>query len=262
VNFTLIVVFFIGEPYLVWAGEKPIGKVIAIIGTVEYQRGPAEPVARSGEGEVLPVSLPSWQPVKARQEVFASDTFRTSRKSRLRILFEDRSLLALGPGAEMKVKSYLYKPEDKLRQGVIGVAHGLSMYIINKEQDNPDSSFKVVSPTANITARGTHGYLSISEFKTLVANKAGSVWFQNADPAIQEQVIVGAMMRSIIESGKPPTQPQPFTPAELNIIRQMVLGWITSKFGEKPGEGSSVEEAFTEEFEPFDDAGADSCTSG
>jgi len=239
--------------------EKSVGKVIAIIGSVDYLSGENEPVAETEAGQVRKVSLPAWQKVGRRQPVFTQDQFRTSRKSRLRVLFEDSSLMALGPNAKMKVAHYLYKPEEKLRESVISVAHGLSMYIVNKSQTNKNSSFKIVSPTAAMSARGTHGYMSVSGKKSLIANVAGSVEVINSDLSVVGKVVVGAMMKTIVEKGQPPTPPEPLTAAEMKIINNVVIGLANS---EDSTEEENKKKASEEEYDEFEDEVLDSCTSG
>ena len=254
------VVLFLFVPGFSFAEEKPVGRIIGIIGTIELLVG--EPVAQAKKGEVQQASAEVWEKVKKKQPVFTKDTFRTGRKSRLKILFEDKSLMALGPKTRMSVESYLYKPEDKLRQGVINVAHGLSMYIVNKSQKNKKSSFRIVSPTGNLAARGTQGYISASPDKTLIANQAGTVSVSNSDPnvgmerksnwfefeegfeplfttaAFDEntdlfaqapgggEVAVGAMQKTSILQGQPPSPPVPLTPGELQAIRNVVLAKV------------------------------------
>ncbi len=247
------------------AQEKPVGKIISIRGTVEILV--SEPVAEVKKGEVKKVAAEVWQKITKKQPVYAKDTFRTGRKSRLKILFEDKSLMALGPRTKMSVESYLFKPEDKLRQGVINVAHGLSMYIVNKSQKNKKSSFRIVSPTGNLAARGTQGYISATKDKTLIANQAGTVEVSNSDPNVgleqksnwdgQEPVFttagyeeidffaqgpgafgmpMGPMTKSTILQGLPPTPPVPLTLAELTVIRNVVL----ARIGVTPGDRALV----------------------
>jgi len=81
-----------------WAeDEKPIGTIIGIIGTVQMKTGGApEPVAKSkptpGKLQIKPVSFEpdsAWQAAKFKQEVYASDNFRTKRGSRLKIKVHD-----------------------------------------------------------------------------------------------------------------------------------------------------------------------------
>ncbi len=245
------------------AGEKSIGKVIAIIGTAEFNSGSSSDLVSEGpSGMIKKVSLPPWEKIQPQQLVYPSDEFRTGRKSRMRILFEDKSLMALGPNTELKISSYTFDPAYNLRQGVINIAHGLSMYIINKEQIHPDSHFKIVTPTANMAARGTHGYMSVSELKTLIANQAGFIRVLNMDPTVFGDIIIGPMTKTIIRTGEPPSEPQPLTSAEQDLIEQVIMGWPGSRYREKPRKGSDVVDSLEEEYDLFEEDGSDPCTSG
>lgn len=178
VFFVLFVfVFGIGS-VSVFAEESPVASVLSIRGNVEYLAG--GPVASEGkEGDVKAVSLGSWGKASVSQPVFLNDKFRTVGKARVKILFVDKSMIALGPNSEFEVKKYVFDGSSKLRQGVVSVAHGMAMYIINKSQTNKDSSFKIVTPTANIAARGTQGYVRVTEEATYVGNEAGAVDTEN-----------------------------------------------------------------------------------
>ncbi|GEM_PF-2109201 len=211
--------------------EKPVGTIIGIIGTVQMKEGGAsEPVAKSTPGKlsIKTVSLDSgnWSAAKFKQEVYASDEFRTKRGSRLKIKFKDNSLLALGPNSKMSIGSYKFNKEKKLRQGLIKVASGLSMYIINKSQKNEKSNFKIVSPTANLSSRGTFGFVSSSATKTIVANKTGAMAASNVDPNVAGSQLVGANSVSTIPQGQAPSVPQTMSNSNFNSISTVVLGRI------------------------------------
>ncbi len=240
-----------GLSHVAVADENPVGKVIAIIGSVDYLPVENVPVAENQAGQVRKVSLPAWQKVAPRQPVFTQDQYRTSRKSRLRVLFDDSSLMALGPNSQMKVAHYLYKPEEKLRESVISLAHGFSMYIVNKSQKNEKSYFKMVTPTAVMSARGTQGFISGSNNSSLIANVVGTVEVTNSDPSVVGMVSLGAMMKTIVAKGLPPTPPQPLTLAELNIIEKVVLGMSQSKNAD-----GSLD---YEEYQEFEDELLESC---
>ncbi len=287
------VLIFFGGPSLGLAQtDEPVGKVIGIIGTVEFRSGEAEPVAEAEPGEVRPAAFEVWQKVEFHQPVFAQDQFRTASKSRLKILFEDESLIALGPSTRFSVESYLVDEEDKLRQGAVHLLHGLSMYVINKKASkNRKSLFKIVTPTANIASRGTQGYISASANSTLVANQAGTILTENVDPLVSGQEELGPMTKNRIPRGQPPTEPTPLTPEEVNLIRDVILanlGGTTAPPGSEPlievqegepseeeDQTSGVDEGFFQEFEglaelfteeyseindPFVDTQAESCT--
>ena len=137
-----------------------------------------------------------------------------------------------------------------------------------------------MTPTANLAARGTQGYIGVTPGKTLVINQAGQVFVGNIDPTVIGEVIVGPMMKTVIFEGQPPQPPVPLTQTELNLIRQIVLGNIgasgTTPAGESPlitieGEEAEdedgvieefgTEDDFAEFFEPFDPEYVESCSN-
>jgi len=248
-------------PGQIFAAENPVGKIIGLIGTIEYLPAGSEPVAEAKPGEIQKVSFEKWEKVKFHQAVYPKDKFRTSRKSRLKILLSDNSLIAMGPNSEVKVESYLFNKKDKLRQGVIGMAYGLSMYIVNKSQTNKNSSFRIVTPTANIGARGTQGYTSASERNTFVANLFSSVETSNINPEIRGMVILHENEGNNIPKDEPPTPAKPLTPETMEQINIMVMGLRAIAPGKSTGftqeflaasEGDLAE--FFEENIPFSDS--------
>ena len=215
------------------AEDKPVGRILAVIGTVKYFVAKDSSASRGTPGEVKRVAFEPWQNVKKRQPVYATDQFRTGRKSRLKILFSDNSLMALGPGAEMTVTAYRTQPESKFRQGVVDVKRGLAMYIVNKSQNHKKSFLNIITPTANIGARGTQGYIASSDKKTLVANQAGAVGVKSSDPDIDVQVNVGSMMKTVVRAGAPPVTPRPLSENELTTFRNFVVGDLAFSGGSK-----------------------------
>jgi len=254
--FTVLALFcFFLIPSSLLANEKPVGLVIAVTGTIEYRTGTSPSVAAKDSPQIQKVSFSPWSKVKFRQPVFASDEFRTARSSRLKIKFEDNSLMALGPNSNMKVESYIYKPSQKLRRATINVAKGLAMYIINKSQKNKKSRFKMVSPIGNVASRGTHGYVGVFTDRTIVANQAGTVETSNVDPNVTGQQLVGPMKKNQIRQGEPPTPPTDLTTTEVRAIRTQIIGRVGVSSQAGPGEKPLVEvEEKTEEKEEKEDS--------
>lgn len=236
------------SPGLIFAGENPVGTIIGISGTIEFQSAKGEPVAEVNLGEVQRVSFGNWEKVQFQQPVYARDIFRTARKSRLKILLVDKSLIALGPNSEMKVQSYIFNKREKLRQGVIGLVRGFSMYIINKSQTHKKSRFEMVTPTANISARGTHGYVAFSAKNTFTANKAGKVLTSNVNPVIPGVVELREFMGNNVPVNGPPTEAVTLSPATMKNIANLVMGLMdTTPGGGESGGGSLIEVQDSEE---------------
>ena len=240
---------------LIFAGENPVGTIIGISGTIEFLSADGEPIAEANPGEVQQVSFGKWEKVQFQQPVYARDKFRTARKSRLKILLADQSLIALGPNSEMKVQSYIYNKQEKLRQGVIGLVRGFSMYIVNKSQTNKKSSFKMVTPTANISARGTQGYVAFSANNTFTANKVGKVLTSNVNPDIPGVVELGALMGNNVPANGPPTEAKPLSPGTMKNIGNLVMGLMDTTSGGGQSGGDSLIDVQGSEEDGGQDAG-------
>jgi hypothetical protein len=209
------------------AEEKPVGMIIGVTGEILYRSTTDTPVASKDKlGETKLASFSPWEKVKFKQPVYAKDEFKTSKRSRLKIKFSDNSLMALGPNSKMEVSKYVYNKKKNLRQGVMKISYGLSMYIVNKTQKNKKSNFNLISPTANLAARGTQGYVSSSDKVTYLANQAGAMDSSSSDPNIKGSQTVGAMKKNSIEAGKPPTVPTDLTNNDLAAVRNVVMGQI------------------------------------
>ena len=219
-NFALFccLALWAAHPIEVAAQEKPVGKIVILTGAVDFRSSGSVPLADNSPGDIQPVAFTPWGKAKRLQEVFAADEFRTSRRSRVKILFSDNSLMAVGPNSRLKILSYLYKPEEKLRRGTMDVKRGLYMYVINKSQNNKDSEIRIVTPTANIAARGTTGFLSVSETTTIVANEIGTVEVSNIDPTVLGTVSVGTSQLTRVRQGEPPTPPETIAPDQFAAV--------------------------------------------
>ena len=142
----LVAVALLVVPANAWAEKKPVGHIIAIIGSAEYLPGEGELVAEAQPGQVVPVSLTPWRKVRPKQLVYATDEFRTGRKSRLRILFEDSSLMALGPNSKGRLA------DDIVAPGPWPERHGLAALVF--AGNFPALVHPVVSASARAVPRG------------------------------------------------------------------------------------------------------------
>jgi hypothetical protein len=86
-----------------WAEEEPIGKVIAISGKVEFATY-EQLQGQEKKGLMSLVKFSPWEKTEFQQLVYARDAYKAKRRSRLKILFNDNSLIALGPDSTMTVE--------------------------------------------------------------------------------------------------------------------------------------------------------------
>lgn len=242
-----LLLFSLVVPLAVFVDDKPVGQIIGVVGSIQY-RTAQTPVAKLKDGsKVQKVSFSPWKKVKFKQKIYASDEIRTAKNSRLKIKFNDNSLIALGPNAKMEVERYLFQKDEKLRQGLVSVSQGLSMYIFNKSQNNKKSSFVIKSPSGNLVARGTHGYVAVTADRTLIGNRAGAVLTTSSDSNIKGRVRVGAMQKTVIQRGKPPTPAITMSRAEVNLFDTLVTGSNSAAFKSRKGKKSLIDVEETED---------------
>ncbi|MGH9894636.1 MAG: FecR domain-containing protein, partial [bacterium] len=141
-------------------------------------------------------------------------------------LFEDDSLLTVGPDSRVEVNEYLYDPNRDLRSTVISLGKGTLRALVGKVFEGVGSQFEIHTANATAAARGTHFVVWVEEAASgagrpaaltegeLVAVPVGASGIANigqtgfvAFTAEGVTVIVKPGMYSVAAPGEPPIQP-------------------------------------------------------
>lgn len=129
---------------IVFAAQKvsaePVlaGKVKTCNGNVTVER----------EGQKFPLSCGDL--------IYRNDGIRTGRNSYAGIIFEDNSVLSLGPASEIVVDDFVFTPEKGLMGMVIRILKGTMSCISGIIGTQNPESVKFLTPDATIGIRGTH----------------------------------------------------------------------------------------------------------
>ncbi len=120
--------------------DEPIGAVTTVIKTAYLQRSgnPTEIVVRQGATTHL------------------LDTYQTMAGSRLKILFEDDSIISMAENSKIVITSDISKPSQNERSRVIEMITGSIRVLIGKRFLGGASKFEVHTPTSTAGVRGTH----------------------------------------------------------------------------------------------------------
>jgi hypothetical protein len=129
----------------------------SVVGTVTTVMGKAY-VTSAGSQEVILV--------KKGAETHFLDTYETKSKSRLKILFEDDSIINLGENSKILITEDLYDPGQNQRSRVIDMASGSMRVLVGKGFLSKGSKFEVHTPTAMAAARGTYFTAWVSDGKS------------------------------------------------------------------------------------------------
>jgi hypothetical protein len=143
VFFLLITVF---SPTSLFA-EEVVGTVAALLGKAY--------VTKIGAKEVLLV--------KRGDNTHFLDTYETKAKSRLKVLFEDDSIITLGENTKISITENLYNPREKKRSTTIKMVSGSLRVLVGKGFAASKSKFEVHTPTSMAAARGTYFIVWLTE---------------------------------------------------------------------------------------------------
>ena len=166
-------------------------------------------------------------PLTLKSVIKEGDVIKTAENSSVKLVMEDKSILALHEKTNFTVREYVYDkktPENskityKLARGALRFLSGI---ITKKAPQN----VKIEASTATIGIRGTFGFISSSPTKTIVANKTGAMSASNVDPNVAGSQLVGANSVSTIPQGQAPSVPQTMSNTNFNSISTVVLGRI------------------------------------
>lgn len=142
--------------------------------------------------------------------VLFKDFYETKREAKLKLLFDDDSILTLGENTRLQITENIYNPEEDQRITVLNLVNGSVRALVGKIFGGAGSKFEIHTPTAAAAARGT--YFIVWKDKgpnatTGVVNigKSGLVEVSNKDQKIPGSVHLEYNQFTMIEMGRPPT---------------------------------------------------------
>lgn len=195
-SLTMLVFALAGNAYAVEG--KAIGVVSSFYGDVKDQH--------KGETE--------WIPAKLGLDVYPLDRVKTEIKSKVRLTFEDGSLLNLGESTELQIKEHIYSPDEQKRQSVLSMAQG-KMRVLCQKLTGAGSQMQVETPTAVIGIRGTEFLVwVVSNELTTVICLSDAVYVRNIDGKVAGEVMLKPNEMTKVGIGKKPLAPT-IVPEEL-----------------------------------------------
>lgn len=155
-----------------------------------------------------------------RSPVFVSDTVKTLKESRIKILFTDDSLLMLGENSTLVIPEYLKEAEGRKRPSAYKLINGALNVIVGK------TPFEVHTSTTVAAARGTSYVIwtaNAQNSKTGLAVTEGRVDIRNQQETAGEKIVVPAGKMSYIEEGKAPSPAVTAPPEVIEVLYRNTL---------------------------------------
>ena len=122
------------------------------IATIQNVSGTAT-VVRQGQTISATVGLEIWE----------SDTLRTGPNGTMGVVFNDDTLLSLGPGSVLVVDKFLFAPRQGKFSIVLRMIKGTAVYLSGLISRLAPESAYFETPTASIGIRGTKFVVKVEE---------------------------------------------------------------------------------------------------
>jgi hypothetical protein len=156
------------------------------------------------------------QAARVGMEVFEGDKLVTGEKSRLKVLFSDDVVLALGSRTAVVVEKHLFDPKSGARRTRLNLLEGKLRSLVQKMVAGSRADFEVKTTNAVAGVRGTEFILVAEEEGTKLYTFSGEVELVGSG----EPVLVAAGQGSDVGEEGQAKKPEAVAAAVLKDLRQ------------------------------------------
>ena len=127
-----------------------------LLSVVSSQAAPeAIGIIKTVSGEVSLISTQITAPALANMKLGQGDTVRTGPASSVGMIFEDDTVVSLGPNSEMTVANFLFNPVDKELSFVTRLVKGTFCFVTGQIAKLAPKNVTFDTPEATLGVRGT-----------------------------------------------------------------------------------------------------------
>jgi hypothetical protein len=156
------------------------------------------------------------QAARVGMEVFEGDKLVTGEKSRLKVLFSDDVVLALGSRTAVVVEKHLFDPKSGARRTRLNLLEGKLRSLVQKMVAGSRADFEVKTTNAVAGVRGTEFVLATEGDDTKLYTFSGEVELAGSG----EPVLVAAGQGSDVGEGGEAQKPEAVAALVLKQMRQ------------------------------------------
>jgi hypothetical protein len=110
--------------------------------------------------------------INAGSDVYSNEVVKTGDKGIARLVFLDRTDLAVGPKSEVKLDKFVYDPERNTGAVVINVTRGAFRFVTGTQDHR---NYSIVTPQGTLGVRGTVFEINVTSERTDVRLIEGAV---------------------------------------------------------------------------------------
>lgn len=112
-------------------------------------------IIKAISGDVFITSSKTDIKAVANMKIMVGDSIRTGEKSSAGLIFEDDTVVALGPNSEITIDSFLFNPANKELSFITRMIHGTFSFITGQIAKLAPDKVSIETPDATLGVRGT-----------------------------------------------------------------------------------------------------------
>ena len=110
---------------------------------------------KSVSGEVFFINAQSTLAAAANMPISQGDTFKTGETGSIGLIFDDDTVISLGPKSELTIESFQFNPVDRELSFVSRLIKGTFCFVTGQIAKLAPSKIKFATPEATLGVRGT-----------------------------------------------------------------------------------------------------------
>lgn len=111
---------------------------------------------KTSKGDIVVIRSGEKIPLNLGDSLYQKDIIRTGADSSVGIIFEDNTILSMGPESEIVIDEYIFTPEKGILSMITRMIKGTASYLSGIIGRQSPESVKFNTPDATIAIRGTH----------------------------------------------------------------------------------------------------------
>jgi hypothetical protein len=117
----------------------------------------AELIALIGKAEIKSPGETQFRPTKVLDKLYPQDQIRTLADSRVKLFFQDESVLVLGDNTTLDIAKFQMNHKGQRESALMKLVHGSLRFIVQQVAAGVTPNFEIQSKTAIMEIRGTDG---------------------------------------------------------------------------------------------------------
>ena len=118
-------------------------------------------IVKSLAGDVM--ILRNDAPIKAEgnMKLFKGDQIRTGANGKVGMIFEDDTIISIGPNSRIVIEDFLFQPNEKRLSFFARIIQGTASYLSGQIAKLAPNLVRIETPQATVGVRGTHVLIKV-----------------------------------------------------------------------------------------------------